>query len=315
MGLKMSIEVEIVPLPYALGAEVKCDDVRNLSDDAFRIIYQAWLDHLTLIFRGAPLSEPELMDLGRHFGELTTPTPVEYQAKGMKSRDEMEFPYINIISNVKNDDGVAIGGLGDGEAQWHTDFSFTNLPFWASVLHAHEIPNSWGGETGVLNTYAAYETLPKALLLAVRGRAIKNDLSENSVGWRRRGIPDVIDVSGSPGPSHPILRTHPETGLNTLYLGRRRHAYIHGLPVDESEDLLDALYEHACRDEFAYHHNWSVGDIIIWDNRCTMHHRNAFDPEARRILHRTQTKGTISYYDPAADSRSAHPRSTLKVAS
>ena len=203
----MSAEVEIIPLPYALGAEVKCDDVRNLSDDAFRIIYQAWLDHLTLIFRGPPLSEPELMDLGRHFGELTTPTPVEYQAKGMKSRDEMDYPFINIISNIKDDDGVAIGGLGDGEAQWHTDFSFTNLPFWASVLHAHEIPNSWGGETGVLNTYAAYETLPKELLHAVRGRAIKNDLSENSVGWRRRGIPNVIDVRHSPGPSHPILRS------------------------------------------------------------------------------------------------------------
>ncbi|MEL0108040.1 MAG: TauD/TfdA family dioxygenase [Rhodospirillaceae bacterium] len=307
----MKSEFEIVPLPYALGAEVKCDDVRALSDDAFETIYQAWLDHLALVFKGPALSDPKLMDLARHFGELTTPTPTEYQAKGMKKREEMDFPLINTISNVKGNDGTPIGGLGDGEAQWHTDSSFTNLPFRASVLHALEIPNSWGGETGVLNMYAALETLPKELKTTIQGRTIKNDLSENSVGWRRRGIPDTIDVRVSPGPSHPIIRTHPETGLNTLYLGRRRYAYIHGLPVDESEDALNALYEHACRDEFAYHHDWSVGDILIWDNRCTMHHRNAFDPEARRIMHRAQTKGTVTYYDPVANSRAPHPRSTL----
>ncbi|MEX2449225.1 MAG: TauD/TfdA family dioxygenase, partial [Rhodospirillales bacterium] len=292
------IEAEVVPLPFALGAEVKCDDPRSLSDAAFAEVYRAWLNHLALLFRSDVLSDPELMDLSRRFGELTTPTPTEYQASGVKSRDEMEFPFINVISNVKGDDGVPIGGLGDGEAQWHTDFSFTNLPFKASILHAWEVPGSWGGDTGVNNMYIALETLPKDLRRAIAGRTIKNDLSENSVGWRRRAIPETANVRVSPGPSHPIVRTHPETGLNTLYLGRRRYAYIHGLPVDESDALLDALYAHACRDEFAYIHKWQIGDVLVWDNRCCMHHRDSFDPHARRIMHRSQTKGTPTYFDP-----------------
>lgn len=308
----MSKEIEIVPLPHALGAEVKCDNINIISNSNIHVIYQAWLDHLALIFRGPILNNKELLSFANHFGKLTTPTPVRYQAIGVKSRDEMENPFINIISNVKDKTGTAIGGLGDGEAQWHTDFSFTNLPFWSSILHAHEIPNSWGGETSILNMYAAYETLPKALLNIIKGRTIKNDLSENSVGWRRRGISDTINVKTSPGPSHPILRTHPETGLNTLYLGRRRFAYIHGLPIDESENILNELYHHSCQNHFEYQHKWKPGDILIWDNRCTMHHRNAFDPSSRRIMHRTQTKGTVTYYDPAANLRSPHPRSSMK---
>ncbi len=96
----------------------------------------------------------------------------------------------------------------------------------------------------------------------------------------------------SPGPSHPIIRRHPETGKSALYLGRRPHAYINGLSLAESEALLDAVWAHATRPEFTWHHQWKLGDILIWDNRCAMHRRDALDPTTRRIMHRTQCKGT-----------------------
>jgi taurine dioxygenase len=120
---------------------------------------------------------------------------------------------------------------------------------------------------------------------------LKHDGTYNSGGFVRQGVTAVDDPVMSPGAWHPLVCTHPETKRRALYLGRRRNAYIQGLPLTESEALLEELWPAATREEFVWRHEWQVGDVVLWDNRCTMHRRDPFDPNSRRILHRTQIKG------------------------
>jgi alpha-ketoglutarate-dependent taurine dioxygenase len=295
--------VEVIPLPHALGAEIRCGDVRALDDASAARIRQAFLDHLVLLFRGQKLDDHELMDFGRRFGELAPTIGAQYHASNVKEFDPA-LKHISVVSNVI-ENGVAIGALGDGEAVWHSDFSFHEVPYSASLLHSLEIP-PFGGNTGFLNMYLAHDTLPAELRAEIRGRTIKQDASHNSAGQLRKGFAPVTDVRSSPGPTHPIVSTHPETGRHALYLGRRPYAYVNGLSVEQSEALLDKLWAHATQARFGWHHVWEVGDVLVWDNRCTMHHRDAFDPNSRRIMHKTACVGSrpveqASYAPP-------HPR-------
>ena len=123
-----------------------------------------------------------------------------------------------------------------------------------------------------------------------------HDATYTSAGGLRKGVRPAADVSQTPGARHPILRTHPVTRREALFLGRRRNGYVVGLPVPESERLLDALWAHATQPQFAYTHRWQVGDLVMWDNRCAMHRRDAFDPDTRRIMHRTQVKGDAPFH-------------------
>jgi taurine dioxygenase len=306
-GVAGKAGIEIRPWPAAIGAEVLCGDVRALSDAAAAAVYRAWLDHLVLVFRAQDLTDEELLAFSRRFGENQAAAEGNFRPAGIRERDN---PYIGVISNVV-ENGVAIGSLGFGEAVWHTDHSYKEQPVKATLLHAREVTEK-GGETGFANMYAALETLPQALRERIGGRSIKNDMTYNSAGELRRGFTPVADVREAPGPSHPIVRTT-ETGHNALYLGRRPNAYVNGLPVAESEQLLDALWAHASQPCFSWHHKWRVGDIIVWDNRCAMHRRNPFDPAARRIMHRATVKGDAPHEDPAAQARGPHPRSMMVV--
>ena len=190
-----------------------------------------------------------------------------------------------IISNVTAD-GREIGSLGNAEAFWHTDLNFVEEPPAASCLYAHEVPAD-GGDTGFANMEAAFASLPAALATSIAGRRIRDDARFNSAGYLREvRVPDTL---------HPIVRTHPETGRKSLYLGRRANAIIEGLDDAESNALLDALWEHATSESFTWHHRWCAGDLLIWDNRCTLHRRDSFDGSTRRIMHRTQTRGTRPY--------------------
>ena len=137
----------------------------------------------------------------------------------------------------------------------------------------------------------ALETLAPAIRKRIETLTIKHDACHNSAGILRKGLAPVTDVTTSPGPSHPIIRTHPETGRDALFLGRREYAYVDGLSITESEALLNELWKHATRDEFSWHHVWKLGDLIIWDNRCVMHRRDPFDPNSRRVMFRTQVRG------------------------
>jgi taurine dioxygenase len=296
-------EIDVQPMHAALAAEVSCGDLRQASTAQFAQIRQAWLDHLVLVFRGQSLSDQELIALGTRFGEIDdTARPQPADQPGQPIRQ----PALTIVSNVI-EDGRPIGALSNVDLVWHTDMSYIEVPPDASVLYALEVPDA-GGETGFCNMYRALETIPGELRQRIETATIKHDATHNSGGFLRKGFDLPSDVSRSPGPCHPAIRTHPETGWDALFLGRRPFSYVQGLPIRESEALLDALWEHAARPELAWYHTWAVGDVVVWDNRCTMHRRNAFDDAARRVMHRTQIKGTQPYRDRTGSQRPPHPR-------
>ena len=276
--------ITVTPTGAALGAEVGGVDLRSLSDADFAAVYRAWLDHSVLLMRGQVLSDDDLIAFSRRFGDLDF-API--QENGRRFVDG--HPEIYVVSNVV-ENGVAIGSLGAGEAVWHTDMSYLEDPPKASMLYAIEVPPE-GGNTGFTSMYRAYDALPAALKARLAGRRVKHDGTYNSGGYVRQGVTPTDDPREAPGMYHPIVCTHPETGRKGLYLGRRRNAYVEGMQLAESEALLDEVWEYATRDELTWYNQWRVGDVVLWDNRCTMHRRNPFDAASRRIMHRTQMKG------------------------
>jgi alpha-ketoglutarate-dependent taurine dioxygenase len=283
--------LSVRPSGAALAADVEGVDLSQpLTPEISAAIRNAWADNLVLRFRGQRLGDDDLMRFSAQFGELDW-APIA--AANVKGAGADEKQYVMVISNVV-ENGVAIGQLGAYEAVWHTDMSYIPEPPQASALYSLEVPES-GGDTGFSNMYRALETLPAELRRQIDGRVCRHDASRNSAGELRRGFVDAPDPSQTVGADHPIVRTHPVTGRKALFLGRRRNAYIPGLPLADSEALLDALWAHATAPELAWYQQWRVGDLILWDNRCVMHRRDAFDPDARRVMHRTQIKGDRPY--------------------
>ncbi len=274
----------VVPSGKALGAEVKAIDLRTIDAADFSGIYQAWLDHSVLLFRGQNLTDDDLIAFSEKFGDLDW-APIQESGR----RFVEGHPEIYVVSNVM-ENGVPIGSLGAGEATWHTDMSYLQDPPKASILYSLEVPPS-GGNTYFNSMYHAYEFLPDAVKKRIEGRKLKHDGTYNSGGYVRQGASAVDDPVSSPGTYHPLVCTHPETKRRVLYLGRRRNAYIEGLSLSESESLLDELWSYANREELEWYNEWRVGDLVLWDNRCTMHRRDPFDNSARRVMHRTQIKG------------------------
>ena len=276
--------ITTTPTGAALGAEVGGIDLRRISDVDFAAIHRAWLGHLVLLFRGQTLNDDDLIGFSRRFGKLDF-APIQENGR----RFVEGHPEIYVVSNVI-ENGEAIGSLGAGEAVWHTDMSYLEDPPKASMLYAIEIPPA-GGNTGFTNMYQAYEALPEALKRRIAGLRVKHDGTYNSGGYVRQGVTPTDDPREAPGMYHPIVCTHPETGRKCLYLGRRRNAYLDGLELAESEALLDEVWRYTTRDELTWYNTWRVGDVVLWDNRCTMHRRDPFDASSRRIMHRTQMKG------------------------
>jgi len=284
VALKASRVIEVIPTGAALGAMVNGVDLRDLDEEAFARIMQAWHDYSVLLVRGQTLSDQDLIAFSRRFGDLDW-APVQENGR----RFVEGLPEIYIVSNVKVN-GEAIGSLGDGEAVWHTDMSYLDMPPKASMLYALEVPAT-GDNTSFCTMYGIYEALPARLKKRIAGLRIKHDGTYNSGGYVRQGITPTEDPRTSPGAVHPLVCRHPVTGRRMLYLGRRRNAYLVGLDLADSELLLDELWSFVDRPEFAWEHIWRAGDLVLWDNRCTMHRRDAFDPNSRRIMHRTQIKG------------------------
>jgi taurine dioxygenase len=279
-------KLKIQKLADALGAEVSGVDVsKPIAKEDLMQIMDAWKEHLVLRFRGQELTDPQLLQVSRNFGEIDPPGPNSYGKPFLA-----DFPDINVISNIKVGD-QALGGLGDGEAIWHADMTYIDTPPKASFLHALEIPLT-GGNTEWCNMYIAYEALPTHLKNEIRGLKAIHDATYNSAGMIRKGMRDVQDPREAPGAHHPLISRHPESGLPCLFLGRRRNSYILGLDLDASNQLLDELWAHIDNPEFTFTQVWQLYDLILWDNRCTLHRRDSFDPQARRLMHRTQIKGS-----------------------
>ena len=279
--------MRIKDLDAALGAEVVDVELAEpLPPATFAAIEAAWRERLVVVFRGQKLSDPQLIAFSRNFGELDPPGPNPYGESFNK-----QHPEINIISNVI-EQGRPIGSLGDGEAVWHADMTYVEVPPKAAVLHALEVPPpEAGGNTYFANMFAAYEAMPVELEQAAAGKTAVHDASRNSAGELRKGYQPVTDVRETVGAHHPLIRTEPKSGRKALFLGRRPNAYVLGLELAESEALLDALWRHATQPRFAMCHRWRLGDVLMWNNLAVLHRRDPFDPATRRVMHRSQIRG------------------------
>ncbi|MEO5671085.1 MAG: TauD/TfdA family dioxygenase [Ramlibacter sp.] len=281
----MDNSIIVRQLDAPLGAEVSGVDLSQpVTAKSLDIISEAWGQHLVLLFRGQTLTDPQLITFSRKLGDLDLCPPNDLGRTHIE-----EFPEIVVVSNAVVN-GRKLGSLGNYESHWHTDMSFAQVPPRASLLHSLAVPPT-GGDTQFNNMYMALETMPPSLRKEIEGLYVVHDSSFDSAGTLRKGQPDVTDAREAPGARHPLVRVHPRTGRQALFLGRRRNAYLIGLPLEQSEALLDRLWQHAMQPEFIWTHQWRVGDLLLWDNRCTMHRRDAFDASTTRIMHRTQVKG------------------------
>ena len=277
--------MRIIPIGEMIAADIQDANLSQPLDDvSIAAITEAWNQHLVLRFRNQHLSDADLIRFSSYFGELDPPGPNPYGVTFLP-----EFPEINVISNVKDDTGVPIGNLGDGEAVWHADMTYIDNPPEAGILYALEVPVGQG-DTYFANMVAAYNDLPSDLRGAIEGKTLIHDAAHNSAGMLRKGYEEITDVKLTPGARHP-LAYEDQHGRVSLFLGRRPHAYIVGMEESDSDSLLDALWAHATRPKYSWHNEWQKGDLVMWQNRMVMHRRDAFDPSTRRVMHRTQLKG------------------------
>ncbi|OZI60797.1 hypothetical protein CAL28_15575 [Bordetella genomosp. 11] len=292
--------VQVVPTGAALGAEIRGVDLSQPVPEATKaLLRKAWAEHLVLLWRDQALPETTFLDAAAIFGETKEPAARKFQVAGgftVGGKRIAIDPRVSLISNLdENGDPVKDNGtLGSYEVVWHTDNSYAEVPPAGSMLYAITLPVNGGGDTSFNNQYLAYEELPDDLKQAIQGRQQLHDASRNSAGILRPTVKLPTTPEEVPGPIHPLVRKHPVTGRPALYLGRRRDwpsSYIIGMSNEESERLLDRLWAHATQEKYAWKHVWKIGDLVLWDNRCTMHFRSEVDPKQARVLYRTVIRG------------------------
>jgi taurine dioxygenase len=287
--------MKITKLSPVLGAEIDGVDLSTISDDDFEEVYRAWVEHGVLRFRGQKLDDAQLEAFSARFG------PLERIPLRMTPEQEKRIPslYVVPLSNITVD-GRPIGGLGNSEANWHSDMTYEETPPPASVLLGVEIP-AQGGDTQFSCQHAALEAMPADLRARLADLRIKHDASHTSIGKLRPGFDDVTDPREVPGATHPAIRRHEENGRDALYLGRREFAYIEGMTLEDSEALLDELWRYASLPQNVWTQQWNVGDVILWDNRRVLHRRDAFPDHMRRMMRRCQVLARLEV--PGEDNR------------
>ncbi len=283
--------MKVKRLGAAAGAEISGVDIsKPLSNAEFDALHQAFMDHCVVAIRGQDLSpEAQLAFTGR-FGKPTGHVLEGFALPG--------YPNVLLISNKKKKDANGeekpVGAIYAGQ-YWHTDISYMAEPAMASMLHAKEMP-SVGGDTMFANMYMAYDTLSEPMKAFLGSLSAVHDytLAYENVFSKMPGRPPMSEETRKMVPPvvHPVIRTHPVTGKKALYVNQGFTRRIQGLSEDESRALLDFLFMHSTRPEFVYRHKWSVGDVVMWDNRCMMHRAIAdYDMNEPRHLHRTTIAG------------------------
>ncbi|HSV24514.1 MAG TPA: TauD/TfdA family dioxygenase [Xanthobacteraceae bacterium] len=280
--------LEVAPLTKHIGAEIHGIDLRHsLSTETIGAIRQAWLDHLVLVFRGQRFSQEDLIRATGYFGEIgPLSRPPKYFPKGYTKL----LPNIMLISNIR-ENGDVIGALPDGEMNFHHDMIHAELPHNGTLLYSVEIP-SYGGDTLFASGYAAYDTLDVTIRNRLEGRKA---LNHYNYGTTIRGdASNAIEAFNEA--VHPVFRTHDETRRKAIYVDRLMSMKIVDMPQAESDELLNAVFDHSEHPQFVYRHVWRVGDLLVWDNRCSAHARDDFPSDQRRLMWRTTVKGTVRPY-------------------
>ena len=281
------MSVTAIPLTKHIGAEIRGIDLTRPADDGdIAALNRLWLQHVILVFRGLSLGQEDLLRVTTYFGRLgPLARPREYQPAGF----DRLLDNIMLISNIR-ENGEPIGALPDGEMMFHHDMLHAKVPHKGTLLYSVEVPRA-GGNTLFANCYTAYETLPDAVRRPLEGRLAFHHYNYGSV---QRG--DDKGVAAFAESVHPVFRTHEETGRKAVYANRLMTRHVVGLPAEESDRLLGALFDHSENPEWVYEHVWRPGDLILWDNRCSMHARTDFSPAERRLLLRTTIEGDVAPY-------------------
>jgi taurine dioxygenase len=264
-------------LSPALGLEILDVDLSEpMTETLARQLQNAWHEGLVILLRNQKLTEEDQVRFAECFGP---------PAKLHTQRHIRNHPAVMLISNIR-ENGELIGALPDGEMHFHTDQCHQERPAKASMLYAIEIP-SQGGNTLFANAYMAYETLPADVKRRIEGRKAVNGYDYDAAATKR----GTRLKEGVPHYAHPVVRTHPATGRKALYVNRLMTVSIEGLPDEESDELLDFLFDHQEQRRFVYEHVWRVGDLLMWDNRCTLHARTDFSAQERRLMRRVTILG------------------------
>jgi taurine dioxygenase len=272
--------LETRPLGQSFACEVVGLRLWEPQDDpTIDELRALWAHHPVLVFRRQALSEDELADFSARFGPLEHTVRTDWASPAR--------PEVTLISNLKDAQARPIGGLGDGELQWHSDQSYMLRPATGAMLYALELPPQ-GGTTFWVDLAAAYAGLSDRLRRAVEGRHVIFSYVKRLGGYQ--GADRVISEEAkrkTPPVLHPLVHTHPVTGKKALYLDATTTIGINGMDDASGQRLLDEIYEAATQPQFVYRHEWQVGDAVLWDNGLTMHRREPFDPASRRLLKRT----------------------------
>jgi taurine dioxygenase len=284
MDAATTTRLEVVPLTRHIGAEIRGINLRDdLDPGAVKAIREAWLAHLVLVFRGQKFDQEALVRATGYFGEIgPLSRPRKYFPKGYANL----LPNIMLISNIR-ENGEPIGALPDGEMNFHHDMIHSEMPHNGTLLYSVEVPTH-GGDTLFASGYAAYDTLDPAVRAALEGRKALNHFN---YGTTVRGDTSKA-VKAFSEAVHPVFRTHDETGRKAVYVDRLMTMKIVDMETEESDRLLNAVFDHAEKPEFVYRHVWDVGDLLVWDNRCSSHAREDFPSDQRRLLLRTTVMGT-----------------------
>jgi taurine dioxygenase len=275
------MSLAIRPLSPALGAEIVGLDLsRPLEPSVVKEIEEAWHRYIVLLFRDQKLTEAEQVRFALNFGELGR--------RKRRPEDRPEGPdaeHIMLITNIRQN-GVPIGSLPDGEMLFHHDMCYKEVPDKATMLYALEVTRD-GGHTLFANMYRAYELMRPALKARLAGRKVLHIYQYDPLERvdLSRGI-DKFDHWWQPA----VVR-HPATGKPALYVNQLMSALFEGLSPEESRAILEELWEINGRRDILYEHVWRVGDLVIWDNRCSTHARTDFPTDQTRLMRRCTVAG------------------------
>ena len=273
-------DLKILPLSKLMAAEVIGVDLRKpLNKMTKACIYRAFLKYQLLVFRNQDLNKSEQVSFTEQFGTLERHTLTN---KGLS-----DSPFVHIVTNL-DEHGHPTGKVKS--TLWHSDKSFREAPSMATLLHAKCLPPN-GGDTCFANMYAAYDALPDETKDELKDKKVIHswELSRENIG-RTLSQKEIDDA---PPMAHPLIREHPETVRNCLFLGMHA-SHIEGQNVTKSRSKIEALEKHATKEEFIFRHRWSDGDLLMWDNRCLLHRADTnFDAAYYpRVMHRTCLRGT-----------------------
>lgn len=280
------LEITVTPLSPACGCEIGGVDLsQEQPQSVIDAIKAAWHEHLVIVFRNQTITQEQQLRFASRFGDLgvrkQAPKPLAARTEGTEQVDRR----VLLVSNKKVN-GVPVGAFGDGDMWYHIDSGYTERPYKYSFLYGVELPST-GGNTLFSNMYKAYEAVPPSLKEKLKDKKalhIHEYLRSEKIDLNK-------DLSGSPHFFHPVFVTHPDTGRKTLFVDRLMTQRIENVSPEESEAILEQLYEIGERKEFIYEHEWRLGDVVAWDNRCTIHARTWFPKEETRQLRRCTIEG------------------------